>query len=148
MTETDDDTATDDALLRIGVALMVWHPSLDPAVLTAALAREPLRCWRAGEPRMSASGDSLPGIWPQSYWVADRTVEGRRDFFGAIGDEVAALEACAELLGRILAEGGEIHLKIELSGETNIGDVMPAPMLLRLGALGVGLAVEVFPDMA
>ena len=51
-------------------------------------------------------------------------------------------------MGRILAEGGEVNLKIELPGEDNIGDVMPAAMLMRLGALGVGLDVEVFPGMA
>ncbi len=146
---SDGDNEIDwDAGLHFVVAIMVWHPSRDLAVLTEALRRTPFRCRQAGQPRTTMRGDPRPGVWPQSYWVARRRAEGRRDFFEAVGEEVTALEGCAALVGRILAEGGEVNLKIELPGEHNIGDVMPAAMLRRLGALGVGLDVEVFPDMA
>src|SRR3569833_2225536 len=43
------------------MSLRVRHPNVDPAVLTKALHLEPLHCWRAGEPRRSASGDALGG---------------------------------------------------------------------------------------
>lgn len=150
MTENgaDEDEIDWNARLRFVVSIMVWHPSLDPAVLTEALGRTPFRCWQAGTLRSTMRGDPLPGRWPDSYWVARRRAEGRRDFFAAAGEEMTALEACAGLVGRILADGGKVNLKLSLPGENNIGDVMPAAMLMRLGALGVGLDVEVFPDMA
>lgn len=149
MTETSGDDEIDwDARLRFKIAIMVKHPSLDPDELTAALGRAPRHSRQAGQPRANVRGEPMPGVWPLSYWLATRRVEGQRHFFAAICEEVAALEAQAALLGRILAEGGEVLLTISLAGEDNIGDVMPAAMLLRLGTLGVGLGIEVFPDMA
>jgi len=57
------------------------------------------------------------------------------------------LEAAAEFVGNLLASGGRISLFVHLPGRTNIGDSLAPADLLRMGRLGVGLSVEVFPEM-
>lgn len=75
-------------------------------------------------------------------------MSGQRNFFAALQEDVELLEACANLVGRIVAQGGEVHLKIDLPGDANMGALLTAATMRRLGLLGVDLDVEVFPEMA
>lgn len=143
MTAMDDEAAA----LRFVISVQIWHPTIDPALLTEAFRRAPLRCWQMGLPRTTMRGDPLPGRWPQSYWVARRRVEARRDFLVALLEKLAALEAHAALVARLLGEGGDIQIKVSLPGERNIGDVLTAETMRRMAALGMNLDIEVFPDM-
>lgn len=149
VTEKNEDIDEIDpaAELRFGVSIQIWHPTIDPAVLTEAFGRAPFRCWQMGLPRTTMRGDPLPGRWPQSYWVARRRVERRRDFLVELLQELTALEERSALVTRLLQEGGDIQIKVSLPGDRNIGDVLSADAMRRMGALGVNLDIEVFPDM-
>lgn len=149
VTENNDDINGSDPAdaLRFTVALQVWHPSIDPEALTRAFGRTPVRSWRGGAPRTTMQGEPLSGHWPESYWVARRRVERQRAFLTEILCEVGELEVRSELVARLLDEGGNINIRLSLPGDTNIGDVLPASVMRRLGTLGVGLDIEVFPEM-
>ena len=91
------------AALRFVISVQIWHPTIDPALLTEAFRRAPFRCWQMGLPRTTMRGDPLPGRWPQSYWVARRRVEARRDFLVALLEELAAPTTAVP--GRALSTG-------------------------------------------
>jgi hypothetical protein len=59
------------------VSLRFHHPSIDPAVITAALCLKPRWAWRAGEPRRTPRGDPLEGERRNSYWVARIISKGK-----------------------------------------------------------------------
>lgn len=149
MTENNDETKMSDPAdaLRFTVAIQVWHPSIDPEELTRAFGRTPVRSWRGGAPRSTPQGAPLSGHWPESYWVARRRVERQRPFLTEILREVGELEARSELVARLLEEGGNINIRLSVPGDTNIGDVLPASVMRQLGALGIGLDIEIFPEM-
>jgi hypothetical protein len=105
------------------ISLRVRHPTLDPALLTQTLHLEPMHCWRAGEPRRSATGVALGGEHRESYWSAPLPGEG----VGAaafplemfLGSQLVQLNRHREFLSRLQAEGGQISLLIELSPAEN-----------------------------
>ena len=105
------------------ISLRVRHPTLDPALLTQTLHLEPLHCWRAGEPRRSATGAALGGDHRESYWSAPLPGEG----VGAaafplemfLGSQLVQLNRHREFLGRLQAESAQISLLIELAPVEN-----------------------------
>ena len=105
------------------ISLRVRHPTLDPALLTQTLHLEPLHCWRAGEPRRSATGTALGGEHRESYWSAPLPGEG----VGAaafplelfLGSQLVQLNRHREFLGRLQAESAQISLLIELAPVEN-----------------------------
>jgi hypothetical protein len=56
-----------------------------------------------------------------------------------------ALTPAAATLQKICATGGRARLILDFKGHRNIGDVIEATDLARLGQLGVSLGIEVFP---
>jgi hypothetical protein len=105
--------------LSFAMSLRVRHPNLDPALLTETLHLEPLHCWRAGEPRRSATGAALGGEHRESYWSAPLPGEG----VGAaafplelfLGSQLVQLNRHREFLSRLQDESAQISLLIELA---------------------------------
>ena len=56
---------------RYAVSLRVMHPDIDPEDITANIRIQPWRSWRAGEPRATPKGESLKGVYTETYWVAN-----------------------------------------------------------------------------
>lgn len=57
------------------------------------------------------------------------------------------LEAAEEFVQGLLRSGGRVNLIIHLPGHINIGDMISPADLPRMGRLGIGPGMEVFPDM-
>ena len=129
------------------IRLMIKHPSIDPAVITKELGREPNYTWRVGSPRKFLNGKPRPGVYEDSMWNHNVVVEGRRHFFKEIEKCIAGLELHADFLRNIVDAGRRISLTAKLPGETNIGDIMQWESLTRLGALKINLGTEVFPNL-
>jgi Domain of unknown function (DUF4279) len=109
--------------IAYAISLRVRHPNLDPALLTETLHIEPLHCWRAGEPRRSATGATLGGEHRESYWSAP--LPGQAVGAAAfplelfLGQQLVQLSRHREFLARLQDEGAQVSLSIELSPVDN-----------------------------
>jgi Domain of unknown function (DUF4279) len=105
------------------MSLRVRHPNLDPALLTETLHVEPLHCWRAGDPRRSATGTMLGGEHRDSYWSAP--LPGQAAGAGAfplemfLAQQLVQLNRHREFLGRLQDESAQISLLIEIARVEN-----------------------------
>ena len=129
------------------VILMINHPTERLEVITAALGMEPHHERQAGQPRTTPTGTPLPGVNRETYWGFSDGIAGHRYFFETVVELLEKLEAAAEYMQYLLGSGGRINLVVHLPGHTNIGDSLAPADLLKMGRLGIGLGVEVFPEM-
>lgn len=144
---SDDDDPSSEEHHRYSVSLTIKHPSLDPAQITRALGITPRHAWLAGTPRETPAGTSLPGTYPNSYWVASEVVRGQRSFFKGAVSMLERLEAASAFILSITDSGGTVSINVNLFGGENISSVIDWSTLLRFAALRVDLGVEVFPTM-
>src|ERR1700722_1964110 len=109
--------------ISYAISLRVRHPNLDPALLTKTLHIEPLHCWRAGEPRRSATGTALGGEHRESYWSAP--LPGQAVGAAAfplemfLGSPLTQLNRHREFLARLQSEGAQISVLIEVTPVEN-----------------------------
>jgi hypothetical protein len=134
------------------LSLRIRHPSIDPAAISQELQLEPEHSFRAGEPRTSTSGLAATALHAESYWLAslDPFAAQAPSIMGVDG----ALALCATQFGRrhgpffnrIVSEGGEVCLLIQLSPET-VRSFSITPAIARsIADLGIALEFEIGPS--
>jgi hypothetical protein len=128
-------------------SLRMRHPRIDPAAITQTLGIKPQHTWQSGTPRVGPEGESLEGLYRESYWMA-RLMETPR-LSGQVSVEAVLRETLANLrrsqafLERIQAEGGVTELHVSLFARANFSLELPAATLALLGRLGVGVAFDI-----
>jgi hypothetical protein len=138
------------------LSLRFFHPSIDPAVITAALRLKPSRAWRAGEPRSNplgqplrdTNGSPLKEVWRDSYWVAPISKGGNsvdKPLHSAIGEALDRLLPHRKFIHRMRLEGGRSELFIGWYFESNSGDVFDCDLLARLADMKIDLSLDVYP---
>jgi len=133
-------------------SLRMRHPSIDPAAITHALGIKPQHTWQSGTSRMGAGGESLEGLYRESYWMG-RLMEapqlsGQVSVEDVLRDTLANLRRSQAFLERIQNEGGVTELHVSLFARANFGLELPAATLALLGRLGVGVALEIHTQSA
>lgn len=136
-----------DSRTRFDIVLLVRHPTLDPAVITARLGLTPDRSWKAGDPRTTPTGHALPGRHPNSSWTCVFHYANGARFSTALDGILATVTSGKSLLQRIHKTGGTTELFLQLPGDANVGDTLPWEMLKKFAELKIGLSVETFPDL-
>lgn len=86
----------------------------------------------------------LPRERGENYWSSDAVLEDR-GFESAISRIVETLNRHQERMAAFTAGGGKLEVYLQLNGEVNAGDSLPANLLRLLGELGAELQIEVFP---
>lgn len=137
------------------ISLRFFHPSIDPAVITAALCLKPSWAWRAGEPRLNRKGEPLrdsngtplKGVRRESYWVASiskgESVE--KHLRAAISEALDQLLPHRDFLHRIRLEGGRSEFFIGWYLQSNSGDVFDCDLLAILADMKVDLHLDIYP---
>ncbi|MDF1586089.1 DUF4279 domain-containing protein [Marinimicrococcus flavescens] len=106
----------------------------------------PTRSWNAGDPNPFLTGKKA--VWPFTFWELKKKVVGKKNFM----DEIEAL--CAKLQGKEnaikkLNENYEsIRLSLVLPGNIYMADTLEARHIRLLYELGIGLAIDVDPNIA
>jgi hypothetical protein len=132
------------------MSLRVRHPNVDPAVLTNALHLEPSHCWRAGEPRRSASGTAVGGEHRETYWSAP--LPGQPVGSAAfplelfLGQQLVQLGRHRELLARLQGEGGQISLLIEIPCVENASLTLSTSVSRKLADLNIEVEFQFVND--
>lgn len=128
------------------IRLLIRHPTIDPALITARLGLTPNMTQTVGHERRTPSGTCLPGIYKHSVWSHVFRAERRRHFTKDIVPFLSRLEESGTFLRELTDSGGSVTFSIHLPGHVNIGDVIRWQDLHRLAALHIDLGIEVFPD--
>ena len=131
------------------VAVRVRHPTLAPSDVTEAMGVTPSHSWQAGEPRRSLDGTPLEGLYRGSYWIApampdERVSSSVISLDAALMASLRRLQHVERFIAGINADGGSVDLSVSIFGGGNIGLELSAPLLLRMGRLGVAVALDVY----
>ena len=133
-------------------SLRMRHPRIDPAAITQTLGIKPQHTWQSGTPRVGPEGESLEGLYRESYWMA-RLMEtpqlsGQVSVEAVLRDTLANLRRSQAFLERIQAEGGVTELHVSLFARASFSLELPASTLALLGRLGVGVALDIHTQSA
>lgn len=132
------------------VDLRIWHPTVDPALISAKLGVQPKFQGKAGERRKTPSGRVLDGTWRESYWSGDLFQYGEclsheRTLEDVVTEAVECLKPHQSFLLLLRAEGGRLLLQASSYGNRNYAFELAPELLGELSALGVGFAHDVYP---
>ena len=133
-------------------SLRMRHPRIDPATITQTLGIKPQHTWQSGTPRVGPEGESLEGLYRESYWMA-RLMEtpqlsGQVSVEEVLRETLANLRRSQAFLEQIQAEGGVTELHVSLFARANFSLELPASTLALLGRLGVGVALDIHTQSA
>jgi len=132
------------------MVLRVRHPSLDPAVLTNTLRVQPEHCWKAGDPRVSQTGQPLGGQHRDSYWSAPLPVESvggatlSREV--VLSQQLLSLTRHRDFFKGLQADGAEISLVVEIPAVTGPAITLSAVCLRRAADLNIEIEFQVVGD--
>ena len=132
------------------IALRIWHPSIDPAQITANLGLKPKCTNTAGQPRRTPKGRPLDGTYAESYWSADPFDRGEYSSTDDLAEDALAevLEVLAPhkvFLLSLRESGARIILQVSsFSGRNYAVELSPA-LLAQSADLGLSIAHDVYP---
>jgi len=128
--------------------LRIWHPTLDPDLVTRTLGLEPSIAWRAGDPRKTPKGTVLEGVRSEGYWSANPFSYGWRESTDAQVED--ALEELITYLSpyedflREISQGGAVRIWVSSQGNRNYALELPPSMLSRLASVGATVVHDVY----
>jgi len=132
------------------VALRIWHPSIDPEVVSRSLGMQAKYSSTAGAQRLTPKGQALSGTHAESYWHADPF--GRGEY--ASHDETAenvllsvvdALSPKKAFLLLLREQGARIHLQVSSFSLRNYAIELSPSLLSACAELGVSVVHDVYP---
>lgn len=136
-----------DRRARFDIVLLIRHPSLDPAIISARLGLDAFRSWKAGDPRTTPTGHVLPGRHANSCWNYVFHYQDTGRFSTAIEGILGRMSGHKSLLDQINKTGGTTELFLQLPGDASVGDGLSWGALKTFAELKIGLSVETFPEM-
>lgn len=130
------------------LTLRIWHPTLDPDLVSRTLRIDPQISWRAGDPRQTPKGTLLDGVRTEGYWSADPFSYGWRDSTdGQIEDALVELVSFLEPHGdflRGISQGGAVRIWVGSQSNRNYAMELPPSLLGRLASLNITLVHDVY----
>jgi hypothetical protein len=133
---------------RFRVSLRIWHPCIDPQIITAALRIPPSRSWKAGEPRTTPKGNPLKGNNKDTYWSAEmcRGDDPPYKLVAEIDRLLDKLAVHGDFLRQIRAEGGGSEFFVGWFLRSMAGATFSQPVLTKMTELGIDLALDTYYD--
>jgi hypothetical protein len=132
---------------RFDVELFITHPTLRPIDIEQALALSASHSHCVGDPRVTPTGKSLSGKYPDTRWRHSiHHTTTAQSFMAEVDALVARLQPHEAFLMSVRETGGSATLIIQFLGDGYFGDELPVSTLSDLAKLGVGLGIEVFAD--
>ena len=132
------------------VHLRIWHPSIDPAVISERLQIEPKHQGHAGKPRLTRLGKKLDGTWRETHWTADPFNYGERLSHDMgiedVLEEVAeAMVPHKEFFHLLRQEGGRLQVEVSSYSHRNYAFELSPTLLRKFGDLGLSFVHDVYP---
>jgi hypothetical protein len=134
------------------ISVRVWHPSIQPELITHALNLPPKRQWLVGSPRATPKGNLLEGIYAESYWCADISGEDPVNadetcLEDALVDGLSRLQAASAFLKSVREAKGRAEFLVGLYGRWNFGFEFSPDLLAKFSEIGLALSLDIYPNI-
>jgi len=128
--------------------LRIWHPTLDPDLVSRTLGLEPQRSWRVGDSRKTPKGTLLEGVRSEGYWSTNPFSYGWREstdaqIEDALEELVTFLEPHRDFLKGI-SQDGAVRIWASSHSNRNFAFELSPSMLARLASLGATFVHDVY----
>jgi hypothetical protein len=144
VTEQEAADSDEGASRRFDVELFIIHPKLDPAEITAELGLEPQNSHRAGDPRLTPKGDTLPGIYHDTRWRYSIELELKDQWFSEeVTKLVDRLAPHGAFLRKLRESGGRAQVIVQFFGGY-FGDEISRETLSKMIDLELDFGIECF----
>jgi hypothetical protein len=138
--EVDSDDAP---LKQIHVELLIRHPSLTPAEISAALGLEAHRSARVGDPRKTPKGRPLPGYYARTAWRYITEYELTEQWFtDKIALLVDRLVPHREFLRHVRATHGDACIIVQFLTDSYFSDEVDLNTLSKMVDLQLDFGIE------
>jgi hypothetical protein len=132
------------------VELRIWHPTIDPAIITGKLGLKPKYTSMAGDPRQTPQGRPLGGTYAESYWHADPFERGEYSSTDDLAEDALAsvvetLDPSKQFLLLLREQGARIHLQVSSFSGRNYAIELSPQFLLSCANLGISVVHDVYP---
>lgn len=133
------------------IALRIWHPTIDPAVIGGKLGLPAKFTHVAGHPRQTPKGRTLGGTYAESYWHSDpfergeylSTDESAED---ALASVLEALQQSKQFLLLLREQGARVHLQVSTHSARNYALEISPQLQEQCAAMGLSLVHDVYPN--
>lgn len=132
------------------IALRIWHPNIDPAVITGKLGLPSKYSATAGQQRQTPKGHPLSGTHSESYWHSDPFERGEYWSTDEIAEDALAevldvLQPHKQFLLLLGEQGACLHLQVSsFSGRNYVLELSPQ-FLARCAELGLSVVHDIYP---
>ena len=89
----------------------------------------------------------MSGVRPAGLWSLTFRYKGKKPLARSIEQILDDLSAHKDLFAKLDHMGAVSALYVQLPGDVNNGDRVAPEILRKLADLGIGLELEVFPEM-
>jgi hypothetical protein len=130
---------------RVDVQILIAHPTLAPADITAVLGLKPHVAHRAGDTVKTPDGILLDGKYYDTRWSRTIRYELRDQLFvDKVTMLVDSLVTHKAFLARLRATGGHATVTVQFLGDGYLGDVVPLDVLIKMADLQLDFGIECF----
>jgi hypothetical protein len=126
------------------VSLRFGEGAIQVEELERELGLKARNFWKAGEPRRTPKGTSIPGAPSSVNFATFNLPSPAEKLSEALVQFIPMLEGHSELFKRVKESGGTIQLFVGWFIENNVMDYFEADLLGRLAALGIDLYMDVY----
>ncbi|MFP8780830.1 hypothetical protein [Hydrogenophaga sp. RWCD_12] len=132
------------------VALRIWHPNIDPEVISQNLWLKAKHAAMARAERTTPKGRKLSGVHAESYWHSDpferddyaSTDDLAEDILASVVEVLAPKKAFLLLLRE---QGARLHLQVASFSHRNYAVELSPHFLIACGELGLSVVHDVYP---
>lgn len=132
------------------IALRIWHPNIDPSVITGKLGMPSKYSATAGQARQTPNGRPLSGTHAESYWHSDPFERGEYSSTDeiaedALADVLAVLRPNKQFLLLLREQGARLHLQVSSFSGRNYALELSPEFLAGCAELGLSVVHDVYP---
>jgi hypothetical protein len=132
------------------VALRIWHPNIDPDLISTSLGLTAKHSAKAGAQRTTPKGHPLSGTHQESYWHSDPFKRGEYASTDELAEDVLAdildrLSPHKEFLLTLASQGARLHLQIASFSIRNYAFELSPQLLAKCASLGLSFVHDVYP---
>ncbi len=135
---------------KFSIALRIWHPSIDPQVITKKLGLQPKFTAFAGQLRQTPNGRPLGGTYAESYWSSDPF--GRGEYSStdnraedALAEVLEVLRPHKQFLLLLREQDARIYLQVSSFSGRNYNLELSPQFLASCVELGLSVVHDVYP---